>query len=102
MGPAFQHAQGDLSTTELLHHRHQKLPDHTRAWLHEEEWMTSVNVCEWYGITCNENKVPIELKLAKNNIQGQLPLLIGIAMLLGLGKGGVPGFATVATATPLN
>lgn len=28
----------------------------------------------------------------------RLPLLIGIAALLGLGKGGVPGFATVATA----
>ena len=32
------------------------------------------------------------------SLQGQLPLLIGIAALLGLGKGGVPGFATVATA----
>ena len=30
--------------------------------------------------------------------EGQLPLLIGIAVLLGLGKGGVPGFATIATA----
>jgi len=29
---------------------------------------------------------------------GQLPLLIAISFLLGLGKGGVPGFATVATA----
>ncbi|KAG7349620.1 sulfite exporter TauE/SafE [Nitzschia inconspicua] len=32
------------------------------------------------------------------SLQGQLPLLIVIAALLGLGKGGVPGFATVATA----
>ncbi|KAL3918540.1 MAG: hypothetical protein SGILL_004186, partial [Bacillariaceae sp.] len=32
------------------------------------------------------------------SLQGQLPLLIFIAALLGLGKGGVPGFATVATA----
>lgn len=32
------------------------------------------------------------------SLDGQLPLLIGIAALLGLGKGGVPGFATVATA----
>lgn len=32
------------------------------------------------------------------SLQGQLPLLIAIAALLGLGKGGVPGFATVATA----
>ena len=29
---------------------------------------------------------------------GQLPTLIGIAFILGLGKGGVPGLATVATA----
>ncbi|KAL7529491.1 hypothetical protein ACHAXR_005931 [Thalassiosira sp. AJA248-18] len=29
---------------------------------------------------------------------GQLPTLIGIALILGLGKGGVPGLATVATA----
>lgn len=29
---------------------------------------------------------------------GQLPTLIGIAVILGLGKGGVPGLATVATA----
>ena len=28
----------------------------------------------------------------------QLPTLIGISLLLGLGKGGVPGLATVATA----
>lgn len=32
------------------------------------------------------------------SMEGQLPLLIGIALLLGMGKGGVPGFATVATA----
>jgi uncharacterized membrane protein YfcA len=32
------------------------------------------------------------------SLQGQLPLLIVIAAMLGLGKGGVPGFATVATA----
>jgi uncharacterized membrane protein YfcA len=32
------------------------------------------------------------------SLQGQLGLLIFIAILLGLGKGGVPGFATVATA----
>ena len=32
------------------------------------------------------------------SLNGQLPLLILIAILLGLGKGGVPGFATVATA----
>jgi len=32
------------------------------------------------------------------SLEGRLPLLIGIAALLGLGKGGVPGFATVATA----
>lgn len=32
------------------------------------------------------------------SLQGQLPLLITIAALLGLGKGGVPGFATIATA----
>jgi len=30
---------------------------------------------------------------------GQLPTLIGISLILGLGKGGVPGLATVATAT---
>jgi len=32
------------------------------------------------------------------SVEGQLPLLLFIAALLGLGKGGVPGFATVATA----
>lgn len=32
------------------------------------------------------------------SLEGQLPLLVGIAALLGLGKGGVPGLATVATA----
>lgn len=42
---------------------------------------------------------PMEAYLSQAwSIQGQLPLLIGIAALLGLGKGGVPGFATVATA----
>jgi len=33
-----------------------------------------------------------------SSMDGQLLLLIGIAALLGLGKGGVPGFATIATA----
>jgi uncharacterized membrane protein YfcA len=33
-----------------------------------------------------------------SDINGQLVLLIFIAAILGLGKGGVPGFATVATA----
>ena len=33
-----------------------------------------------------------------SDINGQLILLIVISAVLGLGKGGVPGFATVATA----
>ena len=33
-----------------------------------------------------------------SSINGQLPLLIFLAAVMGLGKGGVPGFATIATA----
>uniref|UniRef100_A0A7S4MF93 Membrane transporter protein n=1 Tax=Odontella aurita TaxID=265563 RepID=A0A7S4MF93_9STRA len=33
-----------------------------------------------------------------SSVHGQLPLLVFLAAVMGLGKGGVPGFATVATA----
>eukprot|EP00729_Bicosta_minor_P007751 gene7751-8717_t len=47
----------------------------------------------------NENVFHMEEYVKQGiSLDGQLPLLLFIAAIMGLGKGGVPGFATVATA----
>ena len=46
-----------------------------------------------------DNRSNMEAYVAQaSDMHGQLFLLIGIAAIMGLGKGGVPGFATIATA----
>jgi uncharacterized membrane protein YfcA len=46
----------------------------------------------------SSNESMIEFVAHASDVQGQLLLLVFVSVIMGLGKGGVPGFATIATA----
>jgi Leucine-rich repeat (LRR) protein len=41
-------------------------------WINDDNWLSDKPVCEWYGVTCNENGYVIELNLADNNLTGEI------------------------------
>jgi hypothetical protein len=43
----------------------------TTGWKNEEGWLTS-DVCEWFGIVCQDNRV-VEIALSFNNLGSTLP-----------------------------
>lgn len=46
------------------------------SWLEDASWMTSVSVCDWYGITCDEGtskKDIVGLNLTSNLLKGTIP-----------------------------
>ena len=43
----------------------------TTGWKNEEGWLT-LDVCEWYGVVCRDNKV-VEIYLSFNNLGSTLP-----------------------------
>jgi len=42
-------------------------------WTSNEDWMTDIHHCNWYGITCGENDHVIEINLRNNNVTGVVP-----------------------------
>jgi len=40
-------------------------------WVNQDNWTTHLSVCDWYGVTCNENKRVIGIELKKNKLEGQ-------------------------------
>lgn len=44
----------------------------TEEWANDDGWLTSPNVCDWYGITCTDGKVT-EIALSFNNLASTLP-----------------------------
>lgn len=47
------------------------------TWVKSENWITDTNECEWYGVTCEKDKV-VTIDLTNNNITGSVPLEIGL------------------------
>ena len=44
------------------------------AWSQQENWLTTENICEWYGVSCASDGVSIEvLDLSGNGLAGSLP-----------------------------
>ena len=44
-----------------------------KDWLQQDAWLTSSNVCNWFGIECNEDENVKALILDNNNVIGTLP-----------------------------
>lgn len=47
-----------------------------RNWQEHSDWMVANTVCTWFGVTCNSGQV-IELSLAGNQLNGEIPLELG-------------------------
>eukprot|EP01060_Flectonema_neradi_P022938 TRINITY_DN31154_c0_g1_i1.p1 TRINITY_DN31154_c0_g1~~TRINITY_DN31154_c0_g1_i1.p1 ORF type:complete len:379 (+),score=48.14 TRINITY_DN31154_c0_g1_i1:39-1139(+) len=63
---------GDVTVKESLI----RLYDSTTGdeWSDRTNWKTNASVCQWFGVTCENNTVT-ELNLASNNLVGQLPVM---------------------------
>ncbi len=47
-------------------------------WKHQTNWGSSVNVCQWYRVVCNDtNTSVIGLYLYDNSLTGSIPSSIG-------------------------
>ena len=44
-----------------------------REWTSSEFWNTSAPVCEWFGVSCDDDEHVIGILLPKNNLCGPLP-----------------------------
>lgn len=44
-----------------------------KHWHRHEGWLSRKPLCEWEGITCNDNGEVVKIELSKNNLQGKLP-----------------------------
>ena len=42
-------------------------------WYNNTGWMTEQDQCDWYGITCDEERYAIEINLSSNNMRGDFP-----------------------------
>ena len=42
-------------------------------WTHQENWISTANFCEWYGIACDNAKSIVSIVLGANNMQGTIP-----------------------------
>jgi len=48
------------------------------GWKENAGWLTNQNVCNWHGVTCEDNDEIIELVLKENNLIGTIPSEIGM------------------------
>lgn len=67
--------QGMLISAQTPHKALKQLYKATNGkhWHRNEGWMTRKPLCQWEGITCNDNGEVIKIDLSKNNLQGELP-----------------------------
>jgi Leucine-rich repeat (LRR) protein len=60
-------------------------------WTNKDNWLTSPQVCTWYGVECNANHVD-RLTLDNNNLKGSLPPQLGkLTNVRGIHIAGNPG-----------
>jgi len=65
-----------LSTNGVSNPRTQELiPQGARvsSWNNTSEWIINNNYCEWYGITCDNDKNVVEIDFFNNNLSGNWP-----------------------------
>ena len=44
-----------------------------RNWKHQINWNTDANVCDWYGVSCDNEKSIVAIVLGHNNLVGTIP-----------------------------
>lgn len=42
-------------------------------WIHNDNWMSSQNICSWYGIECSDENAVESIILSANNLKGVFP-----------------------------
>mmetsp|Transcript_32446 Transcript_32446/g.36919 ORF Transcript_32446/g.36919 Transcript_32446/m.36919 type:complete len:505 (+) Transcript_32446:42-1556(+) len=71
------------------------LSDITNSWNNDKNWMSGRNVCDWYGVVCDNNNIIIGLNLSQNNLRGTIPselvILGGSLRVLDLGNNQLHG-----------
>jgi len=53
-------------------------------WTNNDGWNTSVDYCQWYGISCDVDGYVTSLNLRNNNLEGQFPVYTGYDLVLQL------------------
>ncbi|KAI2512481.1 hypothetical protein MHU86_1934 [Fragilaria crotonensis] len=43
------------------------------SWTNRENWLAGSNVCEWYGVACDDAKSVVSIVLGANNMKGTIP-----------------------------
>lgn len=44
-----------------------------KSWTNRENWLAGSNVCEWYGVACDDAKSVVSIVLGANNMKGTIP-----------------------------
>jgi len=52
--------------------------DYNKPWKNKKGWMTSDNICAWFGVTCDENDELINLSLKNNQLSGSIPTQLAL------------------------
>ncbi len=50
------------------------------SWIRRDRWLSSLDVCVWYGVRCNTNGVVNYLNISHNNAAGNIPSLAGLSL----------------------
>eukprot|EP00984_Skeletonema_dohrnii_P008776 scaffold3271_cov82-Skeletonema_dohrnii-CCMP3373.AAC.2 len=56
-------------------------------WTNNDGWNTSVDYCQWYGISCDVDGYVTSLNLRNNNLVGHFPVYTGFDLVLQLSVG---------------
>jgi Leucine-rich repeat (LRR) protein len=54
-----------------------KYSDGTAEWVVTDNWLSDENVCDWFGITCDDKNVVEKIDLHSNGLTGIFPLEMG-------------------------
>jgi hypothetical protein len=44
-----------------------------KDWVHSENWLSTSNFCDWFGISCDDADSVVSIVLGASNIQGMIP-----------------------------
>eukprot|EP00985_Skeletonema_marinoi_P018427 scaffold10296_cov84-Skeletonema_marinoi.AAC.3 len=56
-------------------------------WTKKDGWDTSVDYCQWYGISCDVDGYVTSINLRNNNLEGQFPVYTGYDLVFQISSG---------------
>eukprot|EP01084_Bolivina_argentea_P125797 222832_1 len=57
---------------------------HFESWNYNDNWMSNISFCKWYGIKCNSQNQTVNIELSINNIIGSIPSSISNLTMLSI------------------